>query len=486
VIWIARNSEVPVPPASPRSTNAIAVIPFRDLSGSSEGQMLTDGLSATISARLAEASGVRVAAPVGGSSIAADADPRAIARATGADLVVQGGVQRAGDQIRVNFSVLDPETGTHFGGETLTGTASDLFTLQDRVADRVMEKLNLRARMPLAPSKKTQLAAAGDQQTFLEASGLLWRMKDEGSVNTAVAKLESLLRNARDSAEVNGLLGRAYLIRYRRNLRPSDLEQARLFAARAVDLDADLAASHVTLGEVHSNTGRHADAEREFRRALELQPNIAAAVVGLADALALQGRSADAEREYLRAVQVAPDWQGVFAKTGGFYYNRGDYEKAIRYWTRQAELIPDSPRPYANLGAAHQAAGRYEQALELYTRSLAIQPTSNGYTNRGTCEYQMGRFDDAVASFRKATEMTPEDPTLWMNLGDALRWSREGKQWPAMRMSGPSKPQRQSPRRTRRIRFRTSSSPSPAQRTASRWKRKRPSSTLCDSIRRTP
>jgi eukaryotic-like serine/threonine-protein kinase len=105
VVWIARNSEVPVPPASPRSTNAIAVIPFRDLSGSSEGQMLTDGLSATISARLAEASGVRVAAPVGGSSIAADADPRAIARATGADLVVQGGAPaiRAASTSRVSI-----------------------------------------------------------------------------------------------------------------------------------------------------------------------------------------------------------------------------------------------------------------------------------------------------------------------------------------------------------------------------------------------
>ncbi|HEU4522238.1 MAG TPA: protein kinase [Thermoanaerobaculia bacterium] len=426
--WMMR--ERPVEPivaaARMKKPGAIAIVPFRDLSGSPEGQILTDGVSATISARLAEASGIRVTAPVPGNDAAADADPGEVARRTGADLVLHGGVQRAGDQLRVSFTLTDPASGWDVGADTLTGTTTDLFTLQDRVADRVMEKLNLRSKTVL-PSSRAGLTSAADQQAFVEASGLLWRLRDDSAVELAITKLDSLLRNARDSAQVNGLLGRAHLLRYRRQLRPADLEQAKLFAERAVVLDDDLADAHVTLGQVHSNTGRHADAEREFRRALELQPNVVEAVAGLADALALMGRGSDAEAQYLRAAELAPDWPSAFSKLGGFYYNRGDYDQAIRNWQRQAELLPDSPRPYANLGAAYQAKGSYEQALSVYERSLSIRPSAAAYINRGVCEYLLGRYDDAVVSFARSAEMTPDDPICWMNLGDARRWSSKSK-----------------------------------------------------------
>ena len=427
VVWMMRERTATAPSQRAlQAPDAIAIVPFRDLSGSPEGQMLTDGVSATLSARLAEAAGIRVAAPVSGSLIPADADPGEVGRRTGADLVLHGGVQRAGDQLRVSFTLTDPDSGWPVGADTLTGTTSDLFLLQDRVADRVMEKLNLRTRAA-TPSSKAGLSTAEDQQAFVEAAGLLWRLKDDGAVELAIDKLDSLLRNARDSAHVNGLLGRAHLVRYRRLLKPADLEQARLFAERAVDLDPDLADAHVTLGEVFSNTGRHSEAEREFRRALELQPKAPQAVAALGDVLVRMGRSADAEKEYLRVIELAPDWQAAYAKIGGFYYNRGDYEQAIRHWQRQAELIPDSPRPYANLGAAYQARGNYEEALKAYDRSIGNQPSSSGYANRGTCEYLLGRYDDAALSFLRSAELAPDDPICWMNLGDARRWSSKSK-----------------------------------------------------------
>ena len=415
--------KVPAPSAVPDGVKAqsIAVLPFRDLSGSSDGQMLTDGITATVSSRLARTP-IRVAAQFVGSAVEVTDDPKELARRSGADLLLQGNVQRFGEQLRVSFSLVDPARSTQVASDTVTGPAADLFALQDLIGDRVVSLLKLQDRDAVSKGK-VAIANAADQRLYLEAVGLVWRLKDDQSVDLAISKLESLLANSRDSAPVNSLLGRAYLIRYRRIHKPADLEQAALFAARAVELDPVLADAHAVLGDVRSSSGDAAGAEQEFRSALKLEPNLALAVVGLADTLVKLGRANDAEEEYARAVRIAPDWPSAYAKFGGFYYNRGDFRRALEKWERMAELIPDSPRGYANVGAAHMALGQYEKALQSYQRSLSISPSSTAYVNRGICEYLLGLYAEAVRSFEKGTQLTPDDPVCWLNLGDARRWS---------------------------------------------------------------
>ncbi|MEO6487498.1 MAG: protein kinase [Thermoanaerobaculia bacterium] len=421
VVTIIRNAPTPLEAPAGIKAQSIAVLPFRDLSGSPEGQMLTDGITATVSSRLARTP-IRVAAQFVGSAVDVTDDPKELARRSGADLLLQGNVQRFGEQLRVSFSLIDPARATQLAADTVTGPAADLFALQDLIGDRVVSLLKLQDR-DAAAKGKVAIANPADQRLYLEAYGLLWRLKDDSSVDLAIGRLESLLSNARDSAPVNALLGRAYLTRYRRLRKPADLEQAALFAGRAVELDPTLADAHAVLGDVHIHTGNAAGAETEFRRALQLEPNLPLAVVGLADTLAKLGRGNDAEAEYARAVRIAPDWPSVYSKRGGFYYARGDFKRAVEDWERMAELIPDSPRGYANLGAAYMALGQYEKALQSHQRSLSISPSAAAYVNRGTCEYLLGRYSDAVRSFEKATELTPDNPVCWMGLGDARRWA---------------------------------------------------------------
>src|SRR5262249_55435613 len=93
------------------------------------------------------------------------------------------------------------------------------------------------------------------------------------------------------------------------------------------------------------------------------------------------------------------------------------------------ELAPGNPRGHYNLAAAYFRMGRYADAISSYRRSLEIQPGATAYSGLGTVLFFLGRFEDSVEMFEKGAALKPFDPVKWGNLGDAYRWvpGREDK-----------------------------------------------------------
>src|SRR5687768_8787386 len=273
-MWYSRRA------AARASVESLAVMPFRDLSSTAEGRMLADGISEMVAARLAEVPDIRVSPPFEGVPVEGD-DVRAIARRKGVAAVVSGSVQRSGGDVRVTYSLLDA------GGELLaSGSATrpitELFALEDAVAEDLIAELGRQA--PARRVTATATLGPQDQQRFVEAVGLLQRMRDEQSIDRAISMLEGVLRNTRDSAAVNAQLARALLFKASLARRPALIEQAVVYATRAATLDPNDPESHVTLGMLHNASGRNADAVRSFERALTYRPDRADAMVGIAEA----------------------------------------------------------------------------------------------------------------------------------------------------------------------------------------------------------
>ena len=389
-------------------SKAIAIMPFRDLSGG-DGQIFSDGISEMISARISQARGVRVIAPFD--------EP---ARRKGATIVLKGSVQRVGENLRVSYQLIDVTTGSRIAGDMVTAPSADIFTLEDLVADGVLQSLNL-SRTRRAQTAMASVLNGPDQRAYTEAVGLLQRYNDGDALDRAITSLETLLGNARDSAPVNGTLGRALLRKYKMSRNRALVDQAAIYAERAVQLDPQEPEAHVTVGELRRVSGKLPEAIASFQRALSLQPSSISARLGLADGYAAMGRANDADRVYAEALRMAPDMPDVYGYYGAFCYSRGRHEDAIRYFRKQTELLPNAPRAYANLGAAEQALGRYEDAMRAYQRSIEIHPSSGGFSNLGTCQYFLGRYDAAAAAYERAIQLTPANYILWANLGDAYR-----------------------------------------------------------------
>ncbi len=415
-----RRTEQQKPNALPQQ-KVLAILPFRDLSGQAGSQLMTDGIAETLSAHLVRSSDLQVMSPSGVPAVE-PRDLKTFAQERGANLLLRGTVQRSGEQLRVSYTVLSPDRGTEVAGDTITGSSSDIFVIEDRLVDSVLKSLAV-TQTTKAQTRPSGLDRGPDQEKYLEAIGLMQRAQNLASLQAAVSRLKELLTNARDSALVNAALGRAYMVEFRLTHDAALVDQALLYSERAEQLDPSLADVHIALGELRRTRGKYPEAFDEFQRALAIQPNSPDAVLGLAETYDRMGKSTDAQRAFEKAISMRPAFITAYNRLGSFYFSHGQYPKAAEMFTKVTQLLPDSPKGFSNLGAAYQAQGQYDAALRAFARSVEIGPSSDGYSNVGTAQYFLGRFAEARASFQKAVELAPNYYLLWANLGDACRWS---------------------------------------------------------------
>ena len=389
---------------------SLAVVPFRDLSSTTEGRILADGISELIASRLSEVRGLRVSSPFEG------------ARASDSDAVVRGSVQRVGNDVRVSYELVDAKSERTLIANTDTRPATDLFALEDAVAEKLMGALG-RTAGPRSPVTAAASLGPNEQRQFVESLGLLQHVRDERSIDRAMTNLQSVLRNARDSGAVNALLARALLYKASLSRRPALLEQAMIYATRGVTLSGHDPESHITLGRLQNAMRTYDDAAKSFQRALALHPDHPDAIGGLAESYEGQGRSAEAEQLFRKGIALRPDAPAMHTRYGVFCYAQGRHEEAAQHFRKATELAPEFAKAHANLGAALQALGRTDQALASYQRSLAIEPSPAGWSNLGTLQFNLGKYAQAQESFEKAVTLAPWDYLMWANLGDACRAS---------------------------------------------------------------
>ncbi|HEV8609304.1 MAG TPA: protein kinase [Thermoanaerobaculia bacterium] len=423
IVWIARR---PSPPPAPHSTiRFLAVLPFKDLSGQPDGQLLGDAFAETMSARLARVPGIQVVTPRATNELSAgEKDLERVARSTGASLVLGGAIQRVGEQLRITCSLVRAPDGVHIGGEEVTTRASDIFGAQDRLAESVLSWLGAKRGAESLARPGAVLLSSAAQESYLKAIGALRRYDVSESIATAVRILTDLDRKHPDSPLILAALGRAHLNQYEITRDPASADRAIAACEAARKLDDRLPEVHTTLGQVLKMTGKPAEATEEFERALAEQPSSIDALLGLADAYRATGNS-QAEATYRRALALQPSYWAVYNQFGSFYYRGGRYADAIPMFRQAIRRRPDSVRAYNNLGAALFKIDRFAEARQAYQSSIRISPSDGAYTNLGNLEYYVGNYRAAAAAFEEATKLTPGKYLYWANLADAYRWTPE-------------------------------------------------------------
>jgi Flp pilus assembly protein TadD/TolB-like protein len=411
------RTRAPAPPAGPKY---LVVLPFKELSGTPQSHHLGEGFVEMVSARLSGVAGVQVVTPsVAVAASDRESNPIAAAKSVGANLVLKCTIQREGDRVRIAYVVLSTAKGLQLTGGQVTGSAADLFALQDELTDRIASSLDLATRTRRTPAP-SGLENADEQERYIEAVGLLQRYDKRASVEDAVTILEPLAKQRPGSGLVQAALGRAYL--YEFNLTrdkawadkaAASIEQAKRLSPSSPEVDA-------TLGELLVRTGKTAEAIAAFRRTLDVEPNNYDALLGLARAYDAAHETANAESTYRRAIALQPDYWAGYSKLAGHFYAQGQYAEAAAALERVTRLSPQNSRAFSNLGAAYELLGQADRATAAYQRAIAIEPTHLAYSNLGTIQFFDGAYAVSAESFRKATELTPNHPELWANLGDAL------------------------------------------------------------------
>ena len=258
----------------------------------------------------------------------------------------------------------------------------------------------------------------GPAEALERARAWLQRYDKKGHVDRAIAALEPSLQRDGSNAALHAALAEAYVRKYDETASKQWLQMAIESGRKAVAVNQDLAAGHVSLAMALAANGQSDEAAAHFEEARDLNPLSGPAHIGLA-----RLRSARvAEQLYHKAVQCSPGEWAPLHELAAFYHRDARYEESVATWRQALQLAPDNVPVMVYLAAGFHMKGQYAEAADTLQRALALDATNaSGWANLGTARYFQGRYPDAVRATEKAVELAPGRYMYWGNLGDIYR-----------------------------------------------------------------
>jgi TolB-like protein/DNA-binding winged helix-turn-helix (wHTH) protein/Tfp pilus assembly protein PilF len=369
-VWNGNRSASPTPPG----IRSLAVLPFHPIAADKRDDALEVGLAEAIIVRLGQLKQLRLPSIHAVQRYAErQPDSRLAGRDLGVDSVLEGSLLRVNGNVRLSARLIDVASGETLWAEQWDFPWTDIFTIQDAMADQVSRALalNLAAadRRPLQ-AHPTNVAA---YDAYLRARYLLLRRTVPDSTR-AGELLEEAVKLDPASAAAHASLAFAYIsIPLLDGPATPFVERARVAARRALDLDPTIGEAHAVLGRVllHFDWDVEA-ADREMRRALALDPSDPFVLHCYSQVLAQEGRFEEALTLAERA--RAQDPASVLANRDKgivlFYARR--YDESIDQFRRTLELDPHAPFVQFYLGRAYERLGRERDAIEAYIAPLTL------------------------------------------------------------------------------------------------------------------
>ena len=426
LIWslLGNRLAAPAPAARPP---IVAVMPLTNASGDSSKEYLALGVAENLITRLAGLPSITVLS----RSAVADARNRtrelpALAAQLDATYLVDGSVQQAGDQIRINLSLVRPDASIAWA-DTVEGRFDGILALQTRLASAlaqaVLVQLSAADRATLAQQATTSAEALS---SYWRGRALFERRDIKGNLEAALASYDEAVKLDPRFADAYAARGEALWTRYGVLRDPKDAADAVTANTTALRLDPNRPEVRNALATTLAGTGQLDAAIEELHSALAVRPNFEDARIQLGRVLARQGKTDEAIAEFRKVSEQRPNFAGAFSAMGSSYYEAGRYQEAAEAFERVVALQPDNVIAYQQVGVAYQSMGDNDRALTFYQKALAIRPYPQAYSNIGAIYHERGDYAKAVEAYRQAIALRPNARETHRNLGDAL--ARMGRQ----------------------------------------------------------
>ena len=340
---------------------SIAVLPFQNMSGDPEQEYFADGMVEEIITALSRFKMLFVIARNSSFAYKGRAvDIKQVGRELGVRYVLEGSVRKAAGRVRITGQLIDAANGSHLWADRFEGDLNDVFALQDEVTSKVVSAIQpklLQTEIELAARRRTGNLSAHD--LFLRSLPHFYAVTREGML------------------------------------------QAQELLARALELDprygaaASLAAGchMMSVGQNWATNSKQAMMEggRLLALALSIDKDDP-------DALCIAGRVTS--------------------------YIFGDVEKAKEMVDRAVALNPNSSLAWEQRGWTYEYSGKSEEAIESFERSIRLSPLDpllfSTYTGISLSLISLGRFEEALASARKALRINTNFSSTWRCVVAAL------------------------------------------------------------------
>ena len=369
---------------------SVAVLPFHNLSADPENEFFADGITEDVIAQLSKIRSLRV---IGRGSVmkfkARDRSLREIGSTLDVATLLEGSVRRAGSRVRIVSQLIDVESDRHLWSETYDRDLTDIFAIQSDVAVQIATALEAE----LSHEERTQLRKEPTDDVeayrlYLQGRYCIQRWTHEG-LDQGLRHLEEATARDPNYALAYASMAYAYTdigVGVAGSLPPDEaFRLAKDTAARALELDPELAEAHAVLGHLKYVCDYDwVGAEAELKRAIELNPN-----------------SGD-----------------TFDIYGLLLSSQERYDEAVEAQQRAHELDPLAHR--MDIVTTFLRMGRYDDALRRVTKIIEVEPhLALGYLTLGWSYLLKGMPDEGLAAMQKAISLSPDNALYLAQLGQA-------------------------------------------------------------------
>ena len=304
----ASATPVRLGPRTELPAKSIAVLPFKNLSDDKSTAYFSDGITEEILNALAQIPNLKVAARRSAFQFkGSDLDLHKIGQVLGVAHILEGSLQKAGDQVRINVQLVDVQNGLQAWSEKYDRKLDNVFAVEDEIAKAIATRLRVQltggAGQPLVTDSTNNPQA---HELYLRGLTLL-AARGRGLLEAKDSFQKAVGLDA-DYARAWGALAITELILPSYGLDSFDavLPRAESAAQRALSLDSNTASAYVAVGLANVFRCHWPEADQAFRRALVLAPGDAEAVNQYAQFLSSIGQLEAALREIERAQQLDP------------------------------------------------------------------------------------------------------------------------------------------------------------------------------------
>jgi TolB-like protein/Tfp pilus assembly protein PilF len=352
-----------IPPANTAvPARSIAVLPFENLSADKDNAYFSDGIQDLILTKLAEIAELKVISRTSTRKYASRPDDlKTIGQQLGVATILEGSVQKAGNQVLINVQLIDTRTDAHLWAESYTRTLDDVFGVEGEVAGQI------------ATALKTKL-------TPVEAQRLGTALSGDPAANDLYLRAEYFANQGRIRSD------------------QASMRQAIALYRRAIAKAPGFAIARARLSYNESYFA--------FKFFLE-------------DA---QELNRDARVQAEQALVLAPDLIEAHLAIGYCdYYGRGDYAAALTTFSKVLEAHPNDPATIAATGYLLKRQGRFKESLAALQRALELDPRNSMLATDVGLSYMLnGRHNEAQAAFHHALALDPAQIEARIYLSEAV------------------------------------------------------------------
>jgi adenylate cyclase len=361
---------------------SVAVLPFTNMSNDPEQDFFADGIAEDIITALSRYPSLFVIARNSSFTYKGRAvDVKQVGRELGVRYVLEGGLRKSGNRIRVTAQLVEAETGKHVWAERYDRDLADIFALQDEITEAVT--IAIAPAIADAEQQRAMRKPPSNLDSWAAYQRGLWHSSKATAEDNALA--QRFFQQAIDldptfsGAYVGLAIAQAQAADFQTRGRAETMSSTELLARRAVALDGADAEACSLLANTLWCRGDYEGALAEAERAMAMTPNLAFAHHMFGTALIFSGRPKEGLSALERSIRLDPRHPRSEVRLNqmalGLYFSR-DYAGAVEVAKRAIRSYPNFPNYYRWLAAALGQIGRIEEAKEVLQKAMDIVPAS--------------------------------------------------------------------------------------------------------------